>query len=67
VLRELVFVHAGWDSDFTELYDVLHKIEEDFEDKTKGIVEGRIISNRTKLDIPDSPLEPPANHGDYDV
>lgn len=36
-LREVVFVHVGWNSDFTELDNVLRKIEQDFQDNPLGI------------------------------
>ena len=49
VLSRVVFVHVGWDEDFTELDNVLRKIERKFKDKFL----------ETKPDIPIPPLEPP--------
>lgn len=48
VLREVVFVHVGWDSKFTELDNVLRKIEREFKE--------------TKPYIPNLPDGDPSDH-----
>ncbi len=52
VLREVVSVHVGWDSDFTELSNVLRRIEREFKDQVM----------ETKPDIPNLPDGSPADH-----
>ena len=52
VLREVVFCHVGWDADFTELDNVLRRIERAFS--------GQI--HETKPDIPNLPDGDPSDH-----
>ncbi len=58
-LREVIFIHVGWDSDFTVLNNVLRKIEKPSEimDRYR-----KIMQDQRQEDIPDSPLKPPASH-----
>lgn len=62
VLRELVSVHVGWDSEFTELDNVLRRIEGTFSGEIRKITDiDRAANDHTedKLDIGDYYRDPP--------
>ncbi len=55
-LREIVSPHVGWDSEFTELDNVLHRIEKTFKGKIREVTNlDRTANDHTedKLDNPD--------------
>ncbi len=58
VLRGVVFVHVGWDSDFTELDNVLRRIVKGFKGEIKEVTDTDHAANdytEDKLGIPDPP------------
>lgn len=64
-LREVVRPHVGWDSHFTELDNVLRRIERDFGKETKKVTDADRAANdytEDKLDNPILPDGDPADH-----
>lgn len=54
VLRQVVFVHVGWDSVFTELDNVLRRIEQDFDNSCRPDLGRGLLAQRERdrSDIP---------------
>lgn len=59
VMRKVVSVYVGWASNFTELDNVLRRIERNFEESPTKDVDSATRLHRS--DIPDSPPGPPHN------